>query len=201
MAHGYIVDVGARGSYFLPVFQTWNLQRLVDARAKNQARWPQAAPALPPKFFIFFAGKSTLLRALAVGVYDKAPGDGREFAVTDPNAVTVRAEDGRSVSGVDISPFISALPTSVARPAQESDEGAEKGSGRVGATVAVAEAKTPAATSGEGVERDCRSTKCFSTRGASGSTSQAANVMEALEAGATALLLDEDTCAGNVGVL
>ncbi|CAN0498033.1 unnamed protein product, partial [Ectocarpus sp. 8 AP-2014] len=103
-----------------------------------------------------YHGKSTLLRALAVGVYDKVPGDGRELAVADPGAVTIRAEDGRPVSAVDISPFISSLPSA-------------------GVT-----------------------TERFSTGAASGSTSQAANVVEALEAGATALLLDEDTCAGNV---
>jgi len=42
-----------------------------------------------------------------------------------------------------------------------------------------------------------RDTRSFSTEDASGSTSQAANIMEALEAGATGLLLDEDTSATN----
>jgi len=42
-----------------------------------------------------------------------------------------------------------------------------------------------------------RSTRSFSTQNASGSTSQAANIMEALEAGAQVLLLDEDTSATN----
>ncbi len=40
-------------------------------------------------------------------------------------------------------------------------------------------------------------TRVFSTDNASGSTSQAANIIEALEIGATALLLDEDTSATN----
>eukprot|EP00930_Biecheleria_cincta_P019238 TRINITY_DN14737_c0_g1_i1.p1 TRINITY_DN14737_c0_g1~~TRINITY_DN14737_c0_g1_i1.p1 ORF type:complete len:638 (+),score=91.84 TRINITY_DN14737_c0_g1_i1:159-1916(+) len=40
-------------------------------------------------------------------------------------------------------------------------------------------------------------TSGFSTADASGSTSQAANIIEALELGATALLIDEDTCATN----
>jgi predicted ABC-class ATPase len=44
------------------------------------------------------------------------------------------------------------------------------------------------------MEQDTRS---FSTRNASGSTSQAANIIEALEMGAGALLLDEDTSATN----
>lgn len=42
-----------------------------------------------------------------------------------------------------------------------------------------------------------KQTNDFSTPDASGSTSQAANIQEALEAGATCLLLDEDTCATN----
>ena len=50
---------------------------------------------------------------------------------------------------------------------------------------------------GESKPRDTRS---FSTPGASGSTSQAANIAEAIEAGATGLLLDEDTSATNLMV-
>lgn len=40
-------------------------------------------------------------------------------------------------------------------------------------------------------------TRHFSSSNASGSTSQAANIVEALEVGATCLLMDEDTCASN----
>lgn len=101
-----------------------------------------------------YHGKSTLLRALEQGVYNHRPGDGRERVVSEPAAVKVRAEDGRSVSGVDISPFIAGLPLGV-------------------------------------------DTRSFSSPNASGSTSQAAIIMEALEAGATALLVDEDTAATN----
>eukprot|EP00804_Cyclotella_cryptica_P007824 CCRYP_001411-RB/>CCRYP_001411-RB protein AED:0.17 eAED:0.17 QI:29/0.8/0.66/1/0.6/0.5/6/2719/680 len=101
-----------------------------------------------------FHGKSTLLSALQVGMYNKIPGDGREFCVCSPNAVKIRAEDGRNVSEVNISPFISNLPF------------------------------------GKGTE-------CFSTKDSSGSTSQATNIMEALEMGAKTLLIDEDTCASN----
>jgi predicted ABC-class ATPase len=57
-----------------------------------------------------FHGKSTLLRALQTGVYNHPPGDGRQLVVTRSDAVKVRAEDGRSVVGVDISPFIDGLP-------------------------------------------------------------------------------------------
>ena len=101
-----------------------------------------------------FHGKSTLLSALSWGVYDHVPGDGRELVVTRGDAVKVRAEDGRSVSGVDISAMIGALPGG-------------------------------------------RSTEDFSTPNASGSTSQAANIAEALEVGTSLLLVDEDTSATN----
>ncbi|CAM9855189.1 unnamed protein product [Ectocarpus sp. 13 AM-2016] len=158
-----------------------------------------------------YHGKSTLLRALAVGVYDKVPGDGRELAVADPGAVTIRAEDGRPVSAVDISPFISSLPSAVAAPsvraapaggvasAAASESVAAAGGG--GAAVGGAEGGTAETNggsgSGSGGGGEGVTTERFSTGAASGSTSQAANVVEALEAGATALLLDEDTCAGN----
>lgn len=101
-----------------------------------------------------YHGKSTLLKAIELGVYNHIPDDGREFAVTHPAAVKIRAEDGRSIAGVDISPFINHLPQN-------------------------------------------RSTTDFSTTNASGSTSQAANIIEALEAGAKVLLVDEDTAATN----
>jgi predicted ABC-class ATPase len=101
-----------------------------------------------------FHGKSTLLSALSWGVYDHVPGDGREYVVTRPDAVKIRAEDGRSVAGVDISAMIGELPGG-------------------------------------------RSTQNFSTPNASGSTSQAANIAEALEIGTSVLLVDEDTSATN----
>ncbi|MGF1479144.1 MAG: ABC-ATPase domain-containing protein [Cyanophyceae cyanobacterium] len=101
-----------------------------------------------------YHGKSTLLKAIELGVYNHIPGDGRELVVTNPAAVKIRAEDGRSIAGVDISPFINQLPQG-------------------------------------------RSTRNFSTANASGSTSQAANIIEALEASAQVLLVDEDTAATN----
>lgn len=101
-----------------------------------------------------YHGKSTLLKAIAQGVYNHIPNDGRERVVTAAHAVTIRAEDGRSITQVDLSPFITHLPQG-------------------------------------------RSTTDFSTPNASGSTSQAANILEALEAGARTLLIDEDTSATN----
>ena len=101
-----------------------------------------------------FHGKSTLLNALEMGIYNHQPGDGREMCVTLENAVKIRAADGRQVTGVDMSPLIGNLP----------------------------------------LKKD---TAAFSTQNASRSTSQAANIAEAIEAGAKVLLLDEDTSATN----
>ena len=102
-----------------------------------------------------FHRKSTLLEAIELGVYNHIPGDGRELIVTDPTVVKIRAEDGRSVNGTDISPFISNLPGG-------------------------------------------RDTKKFSTEDASGSTSMASNIQEAVEAGCKTLLIDEDSSAMNL---
>ena len=101
-----------------------------------------------------YHGKSTILQALQNGVYDHIAGDGRELVITDASAFKLRAEDGRSVTGVDISPFIKNLPNR-------------------------------------------KDTVHFSMEDASGSTSQAANLMEALESGSSLILIDEDTSATN----
>lgn len=101
-----------------------------------------------------YHGKSTLLKALELGVYDHIAGDGREYVITDDTAMKLRAEDGRSVKQTDISLFINDLPNG-------------------------------------------RDTSHFSTEDASGSTSQAANVVEAMEAGSRVFLIDEDTSATN----
>lgn len=102
-----------------------------------------------------FHGKSTLLDALAMGVYPHIPGDGREQVVAHSDAAFVCAEDGRAVSGLDISSFIENLP-----------DGAEAGK--------------------------------FWTKNASGSTSEAAAIIEAVLAGARLLLIDEDSSATNL---
>lgn len=101
-----------------------------------------------------YHGKSTLLKALELGVYNHIAGDGREFVITDATAAKLRAEDGRSVRKVDISLFIRDLPNG-------------------------------------------KQTSEFCTEDASGSTSQAANVVEAMEAGSQVFLIDEDTSATN----
>jgi predicted ABC-class ATPase len=101
-----------------------------------------------------YHGKSTLLQAVERGVYNHISGDGREWVVTDPTAVKIRAEDGRRIENVDISSFIHNPPMD-------------------------------------------KNTVEFISENASGSTSQAANIIEALEAGTKLLLFDEDTSATN----
>lgn len=101
-----------------------------------------------------YHGKSTLLNALEMGVYDHIARDGREFVITQEDAAKIRSEDGRCVHTEDISSFIQSLP-------------------------------------------NAKSTTDFISEDASGSTSQAANVMEALESGSRVLLIDEDTSATN----
>ena len=53
-----------------------------------------------------FSGRVELLKAIAAGIYNHVPGDGRELVITAPDAVYVTAESQRSVQRVDISPFI-----------------------------------------------------------------------------------------------
>lgn len=101
-----------------------------------------------------FHGKSTLLRAIELGVFNHRPGDGRERVITRPDAMKIKAEEGRPVQHVDISAFIHHLPQRI-------------------------------------------NTECFNTLNASGSTSQATNIVEALESGSDLLLLDEDSSATN----
>ena len=54
-----------------------------------------------------FHGKTTLLEAIARGIWPHVPGDGRELVVTREDAFYVRSEDGRRVSCVDVSTFLS----------------------------------------------------------------------------------------------
>lgn len=101
-----------------------------------------------------YSGKSTLLDAIEMGIYDHIPGDGREFVITDNTALKIYAEDGRPVHNMDMSPFFKYLPNGI-------------------------------------------DTKEFSTLHASGSVSQAANIIEAVCGGSKLLLIDEDKSATN----
>ena len=101
-----------------------------------------------------YHGKSTLLKAVERGVYNHISGDGREYVITEIDIRIVRAEEGRCIHQVDISLFISNLPSRA-------------------------------------------DTEAFVTENASGSTSQAANTVEALACGSRVLLIDEDTSATN----
>lgn len=60
-----------------------------------------------------YHGKSTLLHTLELGIYNHIPEDGREFCVSLPNSVKVRASNGRYVEEVDISPFLQNMPFQV----------------------------------------------------------------------------------------
>jgi predicted ABC-class ATPase len=143
-----------------------------------------------------YHGKSTLLRALARGVWNHRPGDGREWVVSDPDAVKIRAEDGRSVAGVDISPFIGRLPGAGADGGGVS--GAGDGAGGGGSAGGGGGAGGGGSAAGERDEgTPGTDPRAFSTANASGSTSQAAAIVEGLEAGARVLLVDEDTAATN----
>lgn len=53
-----------------------------------------------------FQGKSSLLEGIMAGVYNRVEGSGREFLITDKEAVNVVAEKGRSINGLDMSSFI-----------------------------------------------------------------------------------------------
>ena len=57
-----------------------------------------------------YHGKSTLLNALELGIYNHISGDGREYVITDSSAQKLRSEDGRFIKDVDISLFINDLP-------------------------------------------------------------------------------------------
>ena len=97
-----------------------------------------------------FSGRVELMRALAAGIYNHVPGDGREYIVTMPDSVYVPSEPGRSVQRVDIGSF---LPNAD-----------------------------------------------YSSSSADACHAQAASLIEALEAGARVILLDEsDSCPGFLG--
>jgi hypothetical protein len=57
-----------------------------------------------------YHGKSTVLRALAAGIVDHAPGDGRELVLTRADATPLLADEGRRLKRTDLSPFLRHLP-------------------------------------------------------------------------------------------
>ncbi len=83
----------------------------VDLRHAGRVRGLGIRPGVNVVIGGAFHGKSTLLRALARSVYPHIPGDGRERVVTHPEAAVVCAEEGRAVTGLDISAFIDRLPS------------------------------------------------------------------------------------------
>lgn len=126
----------------------------VDLPNAGPARGLGIRPGVNAVIGAAFHGKSTLLQALAMGIYPHIPGDGRERVVTHPDAMVICAEEGRAVNGLDISGFVHNLP-------------------------------------------DGSDAHKFQTQNASGSTSEAAAVIEAVLAGAKLLIIDEDASAAN----
>ncbi len=152
-----IRDEPLRGEDVIPFRSPKELE--VELLAPNRGKVP--GMGIPEGITLIvgggYHGKSTLLSALSRGVYNHIPGDGREGVVCRADAVKVRAEDGRRIEKVNISPFMSDLPSG-------------------------------------------QDTRSFQTDNASGSTSQAASIVEAVEYGTGLLLMDEDTCATNLMV-
>lgn len=99
------------------------------------------------------SGRRELMHALASGIYNHIPGDGRERVVTIADAVYVAAEPGRCIHGVNLTPFCS--------------------TDRV----------------------DRANAENYAAEHAEAHLAQAASLVEALEAGARALLLDESDSA------
>ena len=99
-----------------------------------------------------YSGRVELIKAISAGIYNHVPGDGRELAITLPDAVYIPANPGRCVQRVDISAF------------------------------------APARVNGG-------PSSAYTSGGADGFASQAAALIEALEIGARALLLDESESA------
>ena len=135
----------------IPLHVASELQREFDVPNAGAVRGLGIASGLTLILGDTLSGRPALLRTIADGIYNHVPDDGREYAVTSPDAVYVSADPGRSVQRVDLGAFLAA-----------DDRG--------------------------NVQR-------FSTISADAVTSQAAGVIEALEVGARALILDESDSA------
>lgn len=101
-----------------------------------------------------YSGKSTLLDAIELGIYNHIHGDGREYVITNINSLKTNSEDGRIVHSVNINPFFKYVS-------------------------------------------GCDDLSDFSTLHASGSISQASNIIEAINSNVNLLLIDEDKSATN----
>ncbi len=129
-------------------------------RVEIETRWGvYTGMGIPKGFTVItghpFHGKTTLLEAIAAGIYNHVEGDGRERVVSLRTLAWIEAEDGRPVHGTDLSPLIHELPG----------------------------------------HTDPRR---FTTSDASGATSMASSIVEAVCAGADTLLIDEDRAATNL---
>lgn len=85
------------------------------------------------------SGRVDLMDAIAQGIYNHIPGDGREQVVTVADAVNVRTELGRSIQQVDISAFATALPDG-GNPASYSSKAAGAFTSQAASTIEALEA-------------------------------------------------------------
>lgn len=140
----------------------------------------------------------------------RLPGEGREGGERkgrDPRSKSAESEDGGNLAGEDrwddddgrkalrshdCSPLSKKL-----RKTSLSNEAAESAPLADPKAPASCQTRPSAATFDAAASRPLRST-CFTTANASGSTSQAAGMAEAIEVGCQALFLDEDTSASNL---
>lgn len=105
------------------------------------------------------------------GLLTQSP-DGREFLVASAQCVSIQGEDGRAVTNVDISPFISNLPGGTSTTSFSTQDA----SGSTFMAAGVIEARSRPLTPAQ---------------------KHAYRTPQAIELGADTLLFDEDTCATN----
>ena len=99
-----------------------------------------------------FSGKSTLLNAIEMGIYNHIFGDGREYCISNISTIKISSEDGKYINNMDLSLF---------------------------------------------VNNEAFDSRNFNTLCASGSISQASNLVEAILVNSKLILIEEDYSALN----
>ena len=99
-----------------------------------------------------FSGKTTLINAIEVGIYNHIVGDGREYCISDISTIKISSEDGKFISNMDLSLMVNS---------------------------------------------EIFDSENFNTLCASGSISQASNLVEALSVNSKLILIEEDSSALN----
>ncbi|HNR93699.1 MAG TPA: ABC-ATPase domain-containing protein [Kiritimatiellia bacterium] len=98
----------------LPDF-TRNTSLKVDVSARLEVEVPHLSKVygagIPAGITVImgdaYSGRIEIMQALASGIYNHIAGDGRELAITVPDAVEIRSEPGRSIAQVNVSAFVS----------------------------------------------------------------------------------------------